>query len=87
MKAKSKAVRELVSFIKSYPDLFKANSADGFESSRFKISQVGNTRLLSIVRLEIDGKKFPLSSRDKWALEVVALWWFKNVPLNGYVER
>ena len=85
MKAKSRAVQELISIIHTSPDLFKANDVCGFESERFKISLTGNTRALSIVTLKVKGKYFPLTYRDKWALEVAALWWFRNVPINGYV--
>lgn len=84
MKAKSKAVRQLISFIHSSPDVFRANDRYGFESQKFKITFTGNTRVLSIVHLKMDGKDSPLSYRDKWALEAAALWWFKHVPLNEY---
>ena len=85
MKAKSKVVKDLISLIYSSPDLFKANDIYGFHSERLEISFTGNTRVLSAVTLKIEGKTFPMTYCDKWALEVAALWWFKNVPLSQYV--
>ena len=84
MKAKSKAIQELINFIYESPALFKANKFYGFESDRFRICFTGNTRVLSIVTLDIDGKDFPLTYSDKWALEVASLWWFSNVPAEEY---
>ena len=84
IKAKSRAVRELIELIHGSPELFRANKMDGFESEMFSITLSGNTRVLSIIRLKIDGKNFPLTYSDSWALEVAALWWFKNAPLKQY---
>lgn len=59
MKAKSKAVAELISLIHGSPHLFRANDLSGFESSSFSVTLTGNGRLLSIVSLEVAGKKNP----------------------------
>jgi hypothetical protein len=84
MKAKSKAVKELIHIIHKSPELFSANCSSGFESYDYSIKWIGNTRVLSTVSLEIGGRRFPLSYRDCWALEVAAQWWLRNVPLDNY---
>tara|TARA_R100000541_G_scaffold52965_1_gene60795 strand:+ start:1226 stop:1495 length:270 start_codon:yes stop_codon:yes gene_type:complete len=86
MKAKSKAVRELINIIYTAPELFKADASTAFSSDRYEISLLGNTRCLSVAWLYIDKVRFELSFRDAWALEVAYGWWIRNVPLTSYVK-
>jgi len=86
VKAKSKAVRELISIIYATPELFKADAYNAFSSDRYEISLLGNTRVLSVAWLCIDKVRFELSCRDAWALEVAHGWWIRNVPLTSYVK-
>lgn len=46
----------------------------------------GNTRFFSIIHIYIDGYDMPITSLDKYRLEVTAGKWFKNCPLDHLIQ-
>jgi hypothetical protein len=79
----SQFVNEILNSIYSDRNIWKkyANGT-GIEKENIKIFNFGNTKLLSVVHVEIEHQDIPLTYTDKWKLEKAVGWWYKNVELE-----
>jgi len=84
----SKFVDDIVEDIRINPDTWNANSSrhcsrnDGLKKDGLEITDYGNTKLLSVVSLYIDGVRTETRFIDNWRLESAVLWWYKNASLE-----
>jgi hypothetical protein len=79
----SKFVDELLKQIYNEKDTWKkyANGT-GIEKSNIKIYNFGNTKILSVVSIDIEGQDMPLTYMDRYKLEKAIGWWYKNISLE-----
>jgi hypothetical protein len=75
-------VNEIIKDLKENPQTFKDYNGYGVQKDNVIVYNYGNTRVLSIVRVSVNGKDIPTSYMDKWRLEVVIKNWYKTVPLS-----
>ncbi len=84
-------VKEVLARIYAEPSLWKPRASyldwDGMELDGIILYQKGNTKILSIIGLQIAGKTLPLSWREKYLLEKAALWWYSKVKLSNYTMK
>lgn len=79
----SKFVNELLNSIYNKKNNWKkCSNGTGIEMDNIIIEQFGNSRLLSIICVEIDNQNIPLTYMDKYRLEKAVGWWYQNVDLN-----
>lgn len=78
----SKYVDEIIQDLNKNPNSFKDYYGQGVQKRNIKISQFGNTKMLSIINLEINGKSMPTSYLDLWRLESAIKKWYRSVPLK-----
>lgn len=75
-------VDEIIKDLKENPTTFKDYYGEGVQKDNVKISGYGNTRLLSITNININGKDIPTTYTDNWNLEAAIKNWYKTVSLN-----
>lgn len=85
----SKYVDEIIKDIRDNPNSWKrldtGNCYDGIQKGNIKLTQYGNTRLLSIINVEIDNVRQRKTYLDSWRLESAVTWWYKNIGLNHLI--
>ncbi len=84
MKAKSKAVKELIDLIYTNPEIFKAEDEDSLCSDNYRMTCMFGFFLLPFANLYINNISFKLCYKDGLALEAAYSWWRKNIPLTSY---
>lgn len=78
-------VKEICEDIKKNPEKWKPNDIhNGIERDNVEIYGYGNTKLLSCIHIRVNGRDTYASYMDKWNLESVVLWWYKNCNLEAY---
>jgi hypothetical protein len=82
----SKFVTELIQDLKNNPTDFTDYFGMGVKKKDLVITDYGNTRLLSIIQVEINSKRIPLSYIDRWRLEGAVRKWYKTVSLNHLMK-
>lgn len=78
----SKYVDEILKDLNDNPTSFKDYHGQGVEKGNIIISQYGNTRVLSVINVHINGKSMPTSYIDLWRLEVAIKKWYRTVSLK-----
>jgi len=79
-------VDEAIADIENNPETFFSASNTqfgGFENDIYRVYFGGNTKILSIINLDVNGVNITLSWWDKYRLERASLWWWKNVPTEN----
>lgn len=79
-------VDQIVASIRQYPVKWKLNNR-GLACGPLVVSGVGNTKLLSVAHVRIDGRDMPLTYVDKWRVEAAVLWWHENVSLVHLLDK
>lgn len=82
----SKYIDEIIKDIKTNPSTYKDFEGYGIEKAGIRISQFGNTRMLSIINVEINGKKMPTSYIDLWRLETAIKWRYRTIDLKVLIN-
>lgn len=82
-------VKEIVEDIRANPSSWTAtNTLCGVMKGGIRVDGKGNTRLLSIINLYINGVWYiDLTGMDKFKLESAVLWWYKRCPLEHIMKR
>lgn len=83
----SKYVNEILKDLKDNPETFKCNYGQGVKKDNVKISGYGNTRMLSVIDVHINGKSIPTSYIDLWRLEVAVQRWYRAISLKGLMVK
>ena len=78
----SKFVDQIIKGISDNPLTFRDYNGEGVIRNQIKISRYGNTAILSIIKVEINGKTMPTTYIDKFRLEGAIRKWYKNIPLS-----
>lgn len=78
----SKYVDEILKDLNDNPTSFKDYYGQGVEKGNIIISKYGNTMLLSVIDVRINGKSIPTSYIDLWRLEVSIKKWYRTVSLK-----
>lgn len=78
----SQFVKEIIKDLTENPKTFSDYNGYGVSKGRTRVYGYGNTRLLSIIRVEMNGKVIPTSYIDNWRLEVAIKNWYRTVPLS-----
>ena len=86
-KIMSNYINQILKDIEHDPTSFRDYQGCGIEKGNIVISQYGNTRLLSIIDVHINGKRIPTSYIDKWRLETAIKNWYETIPLWVLTER
>lgn len=81
----SKYVNELIKDLSDNPTSFKDYNGSGVEKGNVIISSYGNTRMLSVINIRINGKRIPASYIDLWKMEVAISKWYKTVSLHTLI--
>lgn len=84
----SKFVDEIIDNIKTQPDKWQVYNRyhNGIRCDSIKITGIGNGPLISIAHVYIDVIEMPLTFKDKYRLEKVVTWWFRNVSIKHLTE-
>ncbi|BFM16241.1 hypothetical protein R50073_24240 [Maricurvus nonylphenolicus] len=56
---------------------------NGIEKDGVKVFDYGNTKLLSVISVEVKGSDVKTTYRDRWSLEKAVLWWYKNCDVKA----
>lgn len=81
-------VDEICKDIKKNPEKWKPNNNhNGLEKDNVEIFGYGNTKLFSIININVNGKITYSSYTDKWKLESTVIWWYKNCTLSAYKKE
>lgn len=78
----SKYVDEILKDLKDNPETFKDYEGQGVEKGNIIICLYGNTRVVSIIDVYINGKNMPTSYIDLWRLETAIKYWYRNISLS-----
>lgn len=84
----SKYVKSIVDSINKYPESYYHDEIPIFgkallsKDKRIRIWGHGNSALLSIISLRINGKSIKMSYMDKYRLERALNRWYKNASLQ-----
>lgn len=83
------SVKDIISLIKSVPELWEpysySNIHESWDSIKYqgiRLENYGNSRLFSVLRLYIHNKEVALSPAAQWKMESIVMWWFENCPLS-----
>lgn len=82
----SKFVEELIEDIKSNPKTWIDYYGVGIKKDNIVIYGYGNTRMLSVTTVEINGYSVPTTYFDNWKLEVTIGKWYKKIGLNNLIK-
>jgi len=79
----SKFINEIIKDIIDNPTQWVRNGECGLKKEGIKLSNFGNGKLISIVRVEINGIDcfHQTTWKDKYRLEEVYSWWMKNASI------
>lgn len=85
----TKLVKEVVEDIRANPSSWTAtNTLRGVMKGGIMVDNFGNTRMLSVIHLYINGENFrAMTGTDKFKLESVVMWWYKQCPLEHIMKR
>ena len=83
-----KSISEVISDIYNNPEAWlpfaKNGEYTGIQKDNIKICYMGNTKLLSVIKIYFSGNMLPSSFLDKYRLEKACLWWFKKAPKSKF---
>lgn len=77
----SKFANQILQDIKTNPNNWY-KIPHGISNGSIKIDCIGNTKLLSILDISVNGKDIPTTWLDRYRIEGVFYWWCENVDLN-----
>ena len=91
----SKYISQLIEDIKTNPNSWRDYDGRGIKKdlpiskpgSNIIIHGYGNTRLLSVIEVVINGNEIPISYIDRWKLEVTIKEWYKNINLSILLSK
>jgi len=79
----SKFATQLAQDIRSNPDSWQpCKGFYGISKENVQVWGYGNTKLLSVINVEIKGSDVALTYLDKWRLEREVLWWYANCNIG-----
>lgn len=78
----SSYINEIVNDIKVNPTQWKHYKGRGLQKDNIIISGFGNSKLLSICMVEINGTQMPTTYIDCWKLEAIVGEWYRTVNLK-----
>lgn len=78
----SKFVNEIIESIRNEPTSWKDYKACGVEKGNIIVYGFGNSKLLSICSVVLNGKEMPTNYMDRWRLEKVIGEWYRNAKLE-----
>jgi hypothetical protein len=78
----SKFVDEIIQDLKNNPKTFFDCRGVGVKKENIAVIGYGNTRVLSIIDVLVNGESIPTSYMDKWRLEVAIKNWYRNADLS-----
>ena len=78
----SRFIEEILKDLKDNPETFMDYHGNGVQKGNIKIYQYGNSRMLSRLRVYINGKDIPTSYIDRWRLEAAITKWYRSVSLD-----
>ena len=78
----SKFIEEIIKDLKDNPETWRDVKGGCIEKDEILISCFGNTRVLSVISVFINGQDIPTSYIDRWRLEVAVNNWYKTIPLD-----
>jgi hypothetical protein len=78
----SNYVKEILKDLKNNPETFQDYNGQGVQKKRLVLAGFGNTAILSIVSIFINGKSIPTSYLDRFKIEIAIRNWYRTVPLN-----
>lgn len=80
----SKYIDEIIKDIRENPEQWVRHTEFGIKKGEVELSQFGNGNILSVVRIEINGKDsfHQATFVDKYRLEKAFSWWMKNASLD-----
>lgn len=82
----SKFIDEIIDDIKSNPLEWRDYRGNGIRKDEIIICGFGNSPLLSVIDVNINGKNIPTSYLDLWRLEVTIKNWYRTIPLKTILE-
>lgn len=77
----SKFIDQIMQDLKQHPLHYKDNKGHGVTKDEVTISQYGNTALLSVIKVEINGQTIPTTYWDCFHLERAVGRWYRSVSL------
>jgi hypothetical protein len=89
----SKFVDEIVESINTDPRSWAPHHGmysrrnDGLKKGGLEIEGYGNSKLLSIIHLNVGGIRTTLTYSDKRRLESAVSWWYETAPLSAITEN
>ena len=83
----SKYISQLIEDIKTNPNSWRDYDGRGIKKDNIIIHGYGNTRLLSVIEVVINGNEIPISYIDRWKLEVTIKDWYKNINLSILLSK
>lgn len=78
----SEFVNEILENIKNEPTTWRDYDAYGVQKGNIKIYGFGNSKLLSICSVKINGKEMPVTYMDRWRMEKIIDEWYRTVKLK-----
>tara|TARA_R110000851_G_scaffold46804_2_gene113854 strand:- start:417 stop:668 length:252 start_codon:yes stop_codon:yes gene_type:complete len=78
----SKYINEILKDLNDNPTSFKDYHGQGVVKGNIRISQFGNTRMLSIIKVCLNDKDIPTSYIDLWRMETAIKKWYRTVSLK-----
>lgn len=85
----SVVIDELVKDIRNNPSSYtpKMEAFHGLKKEGVEIKLCGNTCLLSICNVYINGEPFPTTYIDRWKVEKAVSWWYRNMRAENFGIR
>lgn len=78
----SNYIKEILQDLANNPETFKDYLGEGVTKGNITITNYGNTRMLSVIRVYINKKQIPTSYIDLWRLETALTKWYRTVSLK-----
>lgn len=78
----SKFIDEIVYSIRENSSEWCDNDGCGVKKGNIEVSLYGNSAMLSIINVWINGKTVPTTWLDRFKLEKAISFWYRNVPLS-----
>lgn len=83
----SKFVDDIITDLKENPESFVDNGGYGVTKGKIKTAFYGNSALLSLISVYINGKEMPLVYKDKYKLELAIKRWYRNISLSHLTKQ
>ena len=83
---KQAAHQRILTIIRNNPEKWvrhaeRYGKCDGIQNGKVVIENIGNSRLLSVCSVVINGETMILTYSDRWKIESVTIWWYRQCTL------